>query len=84
MAISEACPDAPPDGSVCDDTARFFNRTQSGDKKLKLTVYHDARIGKAVPFTLLAWADDHKRISQVPALEIGAERTNLRPGEEIP
>ncbi len=63
---------------------KVFNRTQSGDRKVKLTVYHDARIGKAVPFSLLAWADDHKGISQVSALEIGAEKTNLQPGEEIP
>jgi hypothetical protein len=52
MAISEACPDAPPDGSVEPLTGR-----KSGDRKVKgkkLTVYHDTRIGKAVPFSLLA------------------------------
>jgi len=84
MAISDACPDAPPDGSVCDDTAKLLTGQKSGDRKVKLTVYHDARIGKAVPFPLLAWTDDHKCIGQLPALEIGTRKTNLRPGEEIP
>ena len=45
-----------------DDTARFLTGHKSGDSKVKvkkmLTVYHDTRIGKAVPFSLLAWADD--------------------------
>ena len=69
-------------GWLCVTTAVSLTRDIGGDRKVRLTVYHDARVWKAVPFPLLAWAED--RVHQPRALETGAEKTNLRPGEVIP
>jgi hypothetical protein len=59
MAISDACPAAPPDGSVMGTAT--FNRRQSGDWEGSLTMYHDACVGKAMPFPLFAYANDRMR-----------------------
>ena len=52
MAMSDACPEAPPEGS----RSKLILVDQYGRIRMtfeRRTVYHDAGIWKAVPFSLL-------------------------------
>ena len=65
MAISEACPDAPPEGSMM--APRMINWGQGGDGEGWLTMDHDAGVGEAMPFPLFSCAVD--RVHKSSALE---------------
>lgn len=56
MAISDAWPDAPPEGS-----ARNIQHSASDPDKLR-TVDHDARVGQTMPFPPFPWTHSNIRL----------------------